>query len=122
MGDPTIIVNNAGVVKGKLLLDLTEEDIKEYVWFRPDLFHSLTSSDPQDGYWVLDAILKGSTFGSNTLAHFWILKALLPALLRTGKGHIVTVSSIMGLVASAQMSECFLSKTGQPDVFHPTHI
>jgi NADP-dependent 3-hydroxy acid dehydrogenase YdfG len=29
VGDPTIIVNNAGVVKGKLLLDLTEEDVKE---------------------------------------------------------------------------------------------
>jgi len=28
-GHPTIIVNNAGVVKGKLLLDLTEEDIIE---------------------------------------------------------------------------------------------
>lgn len=31
IGDPTILVNNAGVVKGKLLLDLTEEDITEYV-------------------------------------------------------------------------------------------
>lgn len=29
VGDPTIIINNAGVVKGKLLLDLTESDIKE---------------------------------------------------------------------------------------------
>lgn len=29
IGDPTILVNNAGVVKGKLLLDLTEEDVKE---------------------------------------------------------------------------------------------
>ena len=29
VGDPTIIINNAGVVKGKLLLDLTEQDINE---------------------------------------------------------------------------------------------
>jgi all-trans-retinol dehydrogenase (NAD+) len=29
IGDPTIIINNAGVVKGKLLLDLTESDIRE---------------------------------------------------------------------------------------------
>ena len=29
VGDPTVIVNNAGVVKGKLLLDLTEEDVHE---------------------------------------------------------------------------------------------
>lgn len=27
VGDPTILVNNAGVVKGKLLLDLSENDI-----------------------------------------------------------------------------------------------
>lgn len=27
VGDPTIIINNAGIVSGKLLLDLTEEDI-----------------------------------------------------------------------------------------------
>jgi len=35
VGDPTIIVNNAGVFKGKLLLDLTEEDINEYVHAYP---------------------------------------------------------------------------------------
>jgi all-trans-retinol dehydrogenase (NAD+) len=29
VGSPTILVNNAGVVKGKLLLDLEEDDIKE---------------------------------------------------------------------------------------------
>lgn len=29
VGDPTILVNNAGIVKGKLLLDLTEEDVIE---------------------------------------------------------------------------------------------
>lgn len=27
VGDPTIIINNAGIVSGKLLLDLNEEDI-----------------------------------------------------------------------------------------------
>lgn len=29
VGDPTIIINNAGIVSGKLLLDLTEEDIRK---------------------------------------------------------------------------------------------
>jgi len=28
VGEPTIVVNNAGVVKGKLLLDLTAKDIQ----------------------------------------------------------------------------------------------
>jgi hypothetical protein len=31
VGQPTILVNNAGVVMGKLLLDLSEEDIRRYV-------------------------------------------------------------------------------------------
>ncbi|WVN90403.1 uncharacterized protein L203_105639 [Cryptococcus depauperatus CBS 7841] len=79
VGDPTIIVNNAGVVKGKLLLDLTEEDIN-------------------------------STFGSNTLAQFWILKIFLPAMLRQGAGHVVTMSSLLGIVSAAQMSDYCASK------------
>ncbi|WWD08643.1 hypothetical protein V865_006756 [Kwoniella europaea PYCC6329] len=79
VGDPTIIVNNAGVVKGKLLLDLTEEDVKD-------------------------------TFGSNTLAHFWILKAFLPSLLRQNHGHIITMSSVMGVVGAAQMTDYCASK------------
>ena len=31
IGQPTIIVNNAGVVQGKLLVDLSPEDIRQYV-------------------------------------------------------------------------------------------
>jgi len=31
VGDPTILINNAGVVKGKLLLDLTKEDVEKCV-------------------------------------------------------------------------------------------
>jgi all-trans-retinol dehydrogenase (NAD+) len=53
-------------------------------------------------------LLTTSTFGSNTLAHFWILKAFLPALIRSGKGHIVTVSSLLGLVGCAQLSKFLL--------------
>ncbi|WVF66797.1 hypothetical protein IAT40_001539 [Kwoniella sp. CBS 6097] len=79
VGNPTIIVNNAGVVKGKLLLDLTEDDVKD-------------------------------TFGANTLAHFWVLKAFLPAMLRSGEGHIVTMSSVLGMVGAAQMTDYCASK------------
>lgn len=31
VGKPTILVNNAGVVQGKLLLDLEPEDVKQSV-------------------------------------------------------------------------------------------
>jgi len=30
VGEPTILINNAGVVKGKLLIDLTKEDVEKY--------------------------------------------------------------------------------------------
>lgn len=36
--------------------------------------------------WRIDRV---STFGVNTLSHFWILKEFLPAMIKAGKGHIV---------------------------------
>lgn len=79
VGHPTVIVNNAGVVQGKLILDLTAEDVKQ-------------------------------TFNTNVLSHFWTLKAFLPAMIKEKAGHIVTVSSVMGLVGSAQISDYAASK------------
>ncbi|KAF8622123.1 hypothetical protein AX15_007256 [Amanita polypyramis BW_CC] len=79
IGQPTIIINNAGVVQGKLLLDLTPDDVNQ-------------------------------TFGVNTLAHFWILKAFLPGMLKEKTGHIVSVASVMGYVGAAQMVDYCASK------------
>jgi short-subunit dehydrogenase len=79
IGDPTVLVNNAGVVQGKLVLDLTPKQIQE-------------------------------TFNVNTLAHFWTLKAFLPAMIKNNAGHIITVSSIMGIASSAQMTDYCASK------------
>lgn len=31
VGDPTILINNAGIVRGKLLLELSEEDVRRWV-------------------------------------------------------------------------------------------
>ncbi|KAF8195637.1 retinal short-chain dehydrogenase/reductase [Mycena galopus ATCC 62051] len=79
IGQPTIIINNAGVVQGKLILDLSPEDIQQ-------------------------------TFGVNTLAHFWILKAFLPGMIAKKRGHIVTMSSVMGVHGVAQMTDYAASK------------
>ncbi|KAI9467084.1 retinal short-chain dehydrogenase/reductase [Lactarius psammicola] len=79
IGHPTVLVNNAGVVQGKLLLDLSPEDVKQ-------------------------------TFGVNTLAHFWTLKAFLPDMIRNKSGHVVTVASVGGLVGMAQMTDYNASK------------
>ncbi|KAJ7572532.1 retinal short-chain dehydrogenase/reductase [Mycena floridula] len=79
IGQPTMIVNNAGVVQGKSLVDLSEKDVQQ-------------------------------TFGVNTLAHFWILKAFLPGMIARKTGHIITVSSIMAHSGVAQMSDYCASK------------
>ncbi|EMD40937.1 hypothetical protein CERSUDRAFT_149498 [Gelatoporia subvermispora B] len=79
LGHPTILVNNAGVVQGKRLLDLTPEDIQQ-------------------------------TFGVNTLAHFWALKAFLPEMIKQNAGHIVNVASVAGYVGMAQMTDYCASK------------
>jgi len=79
IGDPTVLINNAGVVQGKLIVDLKPEDVKQ-------------------------------TFGVNTLAHFWTLKAFLPAMLKKNAGHIVTVASVMGYTGAVQMSDYSASK------------
>lgn len=79
VGHPTILVNNAGVVQGKLILDLKPQDITQ-------------------------------TFGVNTMAHFWTIKAFLPKMIERKSGHIVTLASVMGLVGSAQMTDYSASK------------
>ncbi|THV08287.1 retinal short-chain dehydrogenase/reductase [Dendrothele bispora CBS 962.96] len=79
LGDPTVIVNNAGVVQGKSITDLTAEDVQQ-------------------------------TFGVNTMSHFWTLKSFLPAMIAKNQGHIVTVSSNMGISGVAQMTDYCASK------------
>jgi len=79
VGHPTVLVNNAGVVQGKLILDLEPADVEQ-------------------------------TFDTNVLAHFWTLKAFLPNMIKEKAGHIVTVSSVMGLVGAAQVADYCASK------------
>jgi all-trans-retinol dehydrogenase (NAD+) len=50
------------------------------------------------------------TFDVNTLAHFWTVRAFLPAMLEQGGGHIVTIASAAGLVAAPKLSDYSASK------------
>ncbi|KAF9448248.1 retinal short-chain dehydrogenase/reductase [Macrolepiota fuliginosa MF-IS2] len=79
IGEPTILINNAGVVQGKLILDLSEKDVQQ-------------------------------TFGVNTLAHWWTIKAFLPDMLKKKSGHIVSLASVMGILGAPRMTDYGASK------------
>ncbi|KAJ2894283.1 short-chain dehydrogenase reductase [Zalerion maritima] len=80
LGTPTILINNAAVVNGKLLLQSKIEDIER-------------------------------TINTNILGHFYTLKTFLPPMIRGGNGGtIVTVSSVIGQLGSAQLTDYSASK------------
>jgi all-trans-retinol dehydrogenase (NAD+) len=50
------------------------------------------------------------TFGVNTLASFYLLRSLLPAMKAQRRGSVVLVGSIMGLLGSARLTDYCASK------------
>lgn len=78
-GQPTMLINNAGVVHGMPLPALSSESIAQ-------------------------------TMETNAMAPFWLIKAVLPTMIRKNRGHIVTVSSIMGYAGFAKLTDYTASK------------
>lgn len=82
LGTPTVLINNAAIVIGKRLLDMDIEEVDK------SLFTNLFSS-------------------------FYTLKTFLPAMIRgQNGGTIVTVSSVIGKVGAAQLSDYAAAKAG----------
>jgi len=79
VGSPTIIVNNAGIVHGKPILELEPHEVQK-------------------------------TFGVNVFAHFYVIKAFLPEMIKRNSGHIVTMASILGHVGVARVGDYCASK------------
>jgi len=50
------------------------------------------------------------TMQVNTMAHFWTIKSVLPAMLERNSGHIVNIASIAGQVGVAGMGDYSASK------------
>ena len=50
------------------------------------------------------------TFQVNVLAHFWTVKAFLPAMLAQKGGHILTISSAAGLIGVSGLADYSASK------------
>ena len=78
-GPTDILINNAGIVAGRHLLELTTADIR-------------------------------TTFAVNVESHFHTTRAVLPAMIERGKGHIVTIASAGGIAATARISAYSSSK------------
>jgi NAD(P)-dependent dehydrogenase (short-subunit alcohol dehydrogenase family) len=81
LGTPTILINNAAIVNGKPLLDLSLDEIEQ-------------------------------NFRVNLLSHFITLKTFLPGMARAGRGTIVTMSSVLGQLGAAHLSDYTASKAG----------
>ncbi|KAL3959867.1 short-chain dehydrogenase/reductase family protein [Purpureocillium lilacinum] len=82
LGTPTVLINNAAIVVGKSFLNLTLDDID-------------------------------TSLGTNLLGPFYCLKAFLPALIRSGRGGtIVNVSSVIGHLGAARLTDYAAAKAG----------
>lgn len=82
LGPPTVLINNAAIVQGKPLLDL-----------------SLTEID--------------ASISTNLLGPFYALKTFLPSLARSPTGGtVVNVSSVIGQLGAASLTDYAASKAG----------
>ncbi|KAL6690153.1 hypothetical protein J3F84DRAFT_398596 [Trichoderma pleuroticola] len=82
LGTPTVLINNAAIVVGKPLLDLSLDEIE-------------------------------TSIGTNLLGPFYCLKTFLPAIIRGGRGGtVVNVSSVIGHLGAAQLTDYAAAKAG----------
>ena len=77
-----VLINNAGVVNGKPLLELTDCDVTR-------------------------------TLRVNCASNFNVHRHLLPSLVARNAGYVVTIASMMGVVAAAKLSDYCASKSAQ---------
>ncbi|KAF9954877.1 hypothetical protein BGZ72_004191 [Mortierella alpina] len=86
VGEPTILVNNAGIVSGKSIMDLSVEEIKK-------------------------------TMEVNFLGQAYMVKEFLPDMIKHNHGHIITMSSSMGIMTAPHVADYAASKAAVK-VFH----
>ncbi|GAB0089825.1 short-chain dehydrogenase/reductase family 16C member 6 [Sergentomyia squamirostris] len=50
------------------------------------------------------------TFDVNVMAHFWIFEAFLPQMIEKNRGHLVSISSVVGLIGTSNLVPYTASK------------
>jgi all-trans-retinol dehydrogenase (NAD+) len=75
----SILINNAGIVKGKSITQLTSKDVT-------------------------------MTFNVNVISQFHTLSTILPTMLDRNDGLIITISSVMGIMGGAHLTDYCASK------------
>jgi all-trans-retinol dehydrogenase (NAD+) len=81
-GDPTILINNAGIAFNKPHKPIVEHSIEDFE----------------------------RTLKVNTFAQFYTIKEFLPSMIAKNEGHVVTISSMAGLAGGRNMSAYSTSK------------
>ncbi|SCO92677.1 related to hydroxysteroid 17-beta dehydrogenase 11 [Fusarium oxysporum] len=79
VGEPTVLVNNAGVAAMKPILEETDQEIRR-------------------------------TFEVNIVAHFFLVRELLPHMIKENHGHIITIASMASFVTLASNVDYSCSK------------
>ena len=94
LGTPTILVNNAGIVNGKSLLELSPEQIERSVY-------------PGNARRPILLTRRRRNFRVNVLSHFHTIQTFLPGMLRQERGTIVTVSSVLAHLGCKNLCASF---------------
>eukprot|EP01125_Pyxidicula_operculata_P008488 TRINITY_DN2845_c0_g1_i1.p1 TRINITY_DN2845_c0_g1~~TRINITY_DN2845_c0_g1_i1.p1 ORF type:complete len:308 (+),score=75.09 TRINITY_DN2845_c0_g1_i1:214-1137(+) len=83
VGKVDILVNNAGIVSGKSILAPDFDDARAEL-----------------------------TIAVNTTSHIWTVRAFAPDMVRTNRGHVVTIASAAGLCGVVGLADYCASKFG----------
>lgn len=80
-GHPTVLINNAGIVSGKTILEVSNEQVRRM-------------------------------FDVNILAHYWLVKEFLPAMIEENHGHVVTMASVASFLTISNNVDYSCVKAG----------